>query len=98
MFLVHCHLHFSALTQTVVGEDGRDLLCTFCSLDEDCWFQGEGCAAAMASCLPPTWGLKKLNPHHSCPENSIPLTQREDMHKGLSAVGFLGLAVFSYLK
>lgn len=47
MFLVHCHLHFSALTQTVVGEDGRDLLCTFCNLDEDCWFQGEGGAVAV---------------------------------------------------
>lgn len=46
MFLVHCHLHFSALTQTVVGEDGRDLLYAFCNLDEDCWCPGEGGAAA----------------------------------------------------
>lgn len=45
MFLVHCHLDFSALTQTVVGEDGRDLY-TFYNLDEDCCCQWEGDAAA----------------------------------------------------
>lgn len=93
MFLVHCHLHFSALTQPVVGGDGRDLLYTFCSPDEDCWCQG-----LHAGCLTPTWGLRKLYLHLPHPENTLTLPQRGDLHKGLAAVGFLRLAVFSYLK
>lgn len=44
-FLVYCHLHFSVLTQRVVGEDGTDLRYTLCNLDEDHWYQAEGAAA-----------------------------------------------------
>lgn len=45
-YLEHCHLHFSALTQCVVGEGGTDLPCTVCNLDRNCWWQAERAAVA----------------------------------------------------
>lgn len=40
-----------------------------------------GCSST-AGCLPPSQGQKMLHPHYPCRENSFPLAQRGDLHKG----------------
>lgn len=71
MFLVDCHLHFSALTQAVVGEDGGVLLYTFCNPDEDCWFQGEG-VQWHGQLFATNLRAKKAEPTSSLPRKQLP--------------------------
>lgn len=97
MFLLHCHLHFSALTQTVVGEDGRDLLYTFCNLDEDCWFQGgEGCSS-ITTLFATNLGTKKVEPTPPLPRKQLPSYTEKGYAQGLVCCWILAVGCFFHI-
>lgn len=92
MFLVDCHLRFSGLTQTVVGEDGTDLY-TFCSLDEGCWCQGEGVQRHGQLFATNLWA-KKAERTPSLPRKQLPFYTERRYALGLVHCWIPGVGCF----